>query len=267
MPRSPVLKYNNSILQTFKKEKKEINRDDCCCEHLKQVEDVASGTIVCTGCGLVLDDHGLSTAVLRDSSRGKPTKKIYHFNERISQWLMRETWIDEDKNDCDELDFPKIVDALRIQLDTTGKKDKDITKQDVRAALRKIRLNKYLEKWIQIKYRYITYTRGRVKKMVKPRLPTPTQIERLKVRFQQLEEPFHRYKHLIHPKRHNMMNYNFVFRKLLRLEQLDEFVDFFPKISTCKILERLDLCWKYICADLNWVYLSKDLSFMDEYKT
>ena len=116
-----------------------------------------------------------------------------------------------------------------------------VGKPEIREVLRHLKLQHYIEKWLQIIYRCTG---------VAPPNPGPLLIDKLDTLFLELQRPFAAYKT---PKRRNFLNYNYVFCRLFQLLELDqEYGRFFPLIKSKSKLKQLDDTWALMCESINW---------------
>ena len=115
-----------------------------------------------------------------------------------------------------------------------------INKDTIRAALRSLGLQVYIEKWLQI----IQRTTG-----VVPPSPGAVLLQRLDALFLELQRPFDAHKA---EKRRNFLNYNYVFCRLFQKMGCDKFCMFFPLIRSKVKLRALDETWQAMVASIGW---------------
>lgn len=187
------------------------------------------GARVCNRCGVVAPGN-----VYFDTMYGRhlPTrssnyKRIHHWHERISQLLLMES---------------RIPDEQMLQI---GERLCDgsvavLNKDTVRAVLRSLKMQPYIEKWLQIVYRISG---------VAPPLLGPLVVRQLDAMFLELQRPFETAKIA---GRKNFLNYNYVFCRLLQQLDCDRFCMFFPLIKSKTKLRALDQMWSCIAAMLDW---------------
>ncbi len=76
--------------------------------------------------------------------------------------------------------------------------------------------------------------------------------EILRKRFRQIQIPFEKNC----PKgRVNFLSYSYILHKFCLLEELDDFVKYFPLLKSPEKLRMQDKIWKAICRDLKWQYI------------
>tara|TARA_B110000261_G_scaffold82268_1_gene94557 strand:- start:1712 stop:2689 length:978 start_codon:yes stop_codon:yes gene_type:complete len=159
--------------------------------------------------------------------RSSNYKRVHHWHERISQLLLMESRI---PNEHMLTIAERLLDGTHTRLD----------KDTIRAVLRSLGLQIYIEKWLQVVQRI---TR------VVPPCPGPLILKRLDDEFQELQRPFDQCKH---EKRRNFLNYNYVFTRLLQRINCDKFCMFFPLIRSKHKLRALDDMWSKMVGSIGW---------------
>ena len=190
-----------------------------------------AGARVCKDCGVVVPgvvvyEHMYGNRI---PVRTSNYKRIHHWHERISQLMLHETLIPSE-------DMLQIGNRL---LDGTFSY---INKDVIRAVLRSLGKQVYIERWLQI----IQRTTG-----IMPPVPGPVILEQLDELFIELQRPFDSCKDLA---RRNFLNYNYVFARLLQKLDCTQFCMFFPMIRSKAKLNALDQTWDRMCQSLNWEY-------------
>lgn len=187
------------------------------------------GSVVCDSCGVV--QPGIvffDTMYGRDiSHKSSNYKRIHHWHERISQLLLMESQIPHDQ-------MLAIAERLCDGTYTV------INKDAVRAVLRSLNMQLYIEKWIQIIYRC---TR------IAPPIPGNILVHKLDEMFQDLQEPFECFRT---ESRKNFLNYNYVFCRLFQRLNCTQFCMFFPLIKSKQKLKLLDEMWVHMADSLKW---------------
>lgn len=187
------------------------------------------GSAVCDHCGAVRQGnvywdfmYGASVPVKTSNY-----KRIHHWHERISQLLLQESYIPREQ----------MLQIARLLCDGSHKV---INKDVIRAVLRSLNLQQYIEKWLQIIQR-ITH--------VAPPTPGPMLVQQLDALFQELQRPFDACEL---PKRKNFLNYNYVFCRLFQKLNCTQFCMFFPLIKSKAKLRALDEMWFQMVAKIGW---------------
>jgi len=187
------------------------------------------GSRVCTNCGIVEN-----VVVFWETMYGRsvPTKcsnykRIHHWHERISQLLLLES----------QIPHAEMVQIAEKLCDGTHQ---SINKDSVRAVLRSLNMQLYIEKWLQIIYRITG---------IAPPVPGPLLIQQLDSLFQELQRPFNAYRA---PGRKNFLNYNYVFCRLLQKMECTKFCMFFPLIKSKPKLQALDSMWVDMTNSIGW---------------
>jgi hypothetical protein len=188
----------------------------------------ADGCYVCSKCGEVAMQPVFERAQMfvRKFSN---YKRIHHFHERVSQFMLAESFIPE-------------ADMCRIKEAFQKSGHASINKANIRKILRPLGMQKYIEKWLQII--------ARVTGAEPPQLSARVCMQ-LDLMFISLQLPFLSHKPST---RKNFLNYNYVFNRLLQKLDLHEFCTFFPLIKSKSKLHALDMVWKDMCLQLGWEY-------------
>jgi hypothetical protein len=188
------------------------------------------GQRVCNNCGAVA--HG---PIFFEQMFGRPLttrtsnyKRIHHWHERLSQLMLMESQIPTEH-------MLAIGEKLLDGTQTT------VSKDTIRAILRPLGLQVYIEKWLQI----IERCTG-----VLPPCPGPIVLERLDTLFLELQRPF------VDKKidgRRNFLNYNYVFCRLFQIMGCTKFCMFFPLIRSKAKLKTLDDMWHAMASSVGWL--------------
>ena len=187
------------------------------------------GSLVCDHCGVVQPGLVFYESMYgRDLARRSGNyKRIHHWHERVSQLLLLESEIPHDQ-------------MLAIAQKLCDGTYTVINKDAVRAVLRSLNMQLYIEKWLQIIFRV---TR------IAPPIPGNLLIHKLDEMFQSLQEPFNCFRA---QKRKNFLNYNYVFCRLFQRLDCTQFCMFFPLIKSKQKLLQLDEMWQAMAESLKW---------------
>ena len=159
-------------------------------------------------------------------------KRLDHFKEVLSQFQGKEG-----------KEIPReVVDKIRENIN----KDKTtMTLNDVKLALRKLKLNKYVENILFI-HHVLTGT------------PLPyikREIEDKMVRlFRQLDRVFGLVRSKVPFSRTSFLNYYYVLFKLLDAMSQSDLLYRVPLLKTSVRLKQHDALWRYICEELDWTF-------------
>ena len=189
-----------------------------------------AGARVCDDCGVVQPGNVIFEQMFGHNVRSKHTsnyKRIHHWHERISQLLIMESRIP-----------PEHMVAIGTRL--LDGSHAVISKDTIRAVLRSLNLQVYIEKWLQI----IERCTG-----IYPPCPGPVILERLDDQFKEIEKPFLETKP---ESRRNFLNYNYVFSRLLQRMNCTKFCMFFPLIRSKQKLRSLDETWAKMTTLMRW---------------
>jgi len=187
------------------------------------------GSLVCDSCSVVQPGYCFWETMY---GRGLPRKisnykRIHHWHERISQLLLMESQIPSDQ-------------MLRIAEKLCDGTYSVINKDSVRAVLRSLNMQLYIEKWLQIIFRVTK---------IAPPIPGSLLVNKLDAMFQDLQEPFNCFKVT---ERKNFLNYNYVFCRLFQKLDCTQFCMFFPLIKSKHKLKQLDDMWNNMADCLRW---------------
>lgn len=186
---------------------------------------------VCSDCGVV--QPGIDVSSLQSteyiSRKVSNYKRVHHFHERVSQLLLNESPIPNEQ-------FVQIASKL------TDGTYSVINKDTIRAVLRSLNLQIYIEKWLQIIWRVTSIT---------PPIPGSIILQQLDSMFNALQEPFSQYKI---EGRKNFLNYNYVFCRLFQEIGCPQFSMFFPLIKSKQKLKALDDMWRPMIESIGWTF-------------
>ena len=206
---------------------------NCGCSHFEYASRSSShpGSRVCDSCGAV-ENH----LVFWDTMYGNPIptkssnyKRIHHWHERVSQLLLLESQIPDDQ-------------MLQIAQRLCDGSHSVINKDAVRAVLRSLNMQLYIEKWLQIIFRITG---------VAPPVPGPSLIAHLDRDFQELQRPFEANR----PEtRKNFLNYNYVFCRLFQRLGCAQFCMFFPLIKSKVKLAQLEETYAAMLPSIGWEF-------------
>ena len=180
---------------------------------------------MCLGCGGV--DTATAHPVLAARLAGSNYKRIHHFHERIAQLFLCESHIPD-------AEFLQIAERVLDGSYTV------INKDVVREVLRSLKMQVYIERWLQIIHRITG---------IEPPKPGSQLLMSLDDAFTQLQRPFDSCKV---GGRKNFLNYNYVFARLFQHFGCTQFGMFFPLIKSRPKLRILDETWQQMTASLGW---------------
>ena len=188
-----------------------------------------AGARVCNDCGVVQPGPIIFEQMYNRDCRVRSSnyKRIHHWHERVSQLLLMESRIP-----------PEHMLAIGERL--LDGSQTSISKDSIRAVLRSLGLQPYIEKWLQI----IERCTG-----VLPPCPGPVILQRLDEQFLELQQPFAALKHT---SRRNFLNYNYVFCRLLQRMNCTQFCMFFPLIRSKLKLRALDETYGAMARSVGW---------------
>jgi len=187
------------------------------------------GACVCNQCGAVQPGSIIFEQMFGRvlTTRTSNYKRIHHWHERISQLMLMES----------QIPAAHMVAIGEKLLDGSTTV---VSKDSIRAVLRSLGLQVYIEKWLQI----IERCTG-----VLPPCPGPVVLNRLDTLFLDLQRPFNAHKL---QGRRNFLNYNYVFCRLFQRMNCTKFCMFFPLIRSKVKLKALDEMWNAMAKSLGW---------------
>lgn len=165
---------------------------------------------------------------------------VFHFK--------RTNHLMETINSSEGKEHATIPDAVFGTILTELKKQKitnmvDVTKEQVKAILKKTHLSKY--------YEHCSYIVSQLSG--KPTEPFPPALVQQFIKmFVQVQPPF--IKHAP-PDRKNFLSYNYVLYKFCELLERDEYLDRFSLLKSGDKLSGQDKIWRKICEELGWQYI------------
>lgn len=221
-------------------------REDTACTECNQHFIVRGGFSVCPGCGKcikVIDvNSNLSYKEMQDYDY-KP-QFTYDKMTHLEDWLRR---FQAKENRVVPQD---VLDRIIIEAKKERIKDLSLLTEDkVKRYLKKIELNEYYDNVIGI----INRINGR------PPFTLTLEIEKkIKLMFQQIQDPFEKYKP---PNRKNFLSYSYCLHKFFQILGLHEFAKYFPLLKSADKLRQQDDIFKKIVAEMaetdtsiNWVF-------------
>lgn len=161
-------------------------------------------------------------------------RRSNHFSEWLSKLQAREaTKIPED-----------VLTAVKLELKKQRLTEPaQITQAKIKEILKKLRLSKF--------YEHVPSIHTIITKTSAPKFPAALE-EKLKQLFDEIQEPFERFKG---SKRSNMLSYGFLLYKFCELLGEDEYLPYLPLLKSTSKLWDCDQVWKKICADRQWEFV------------
>lgn len=237
-------------------------------------DDFVEDFRICKACGCIVSDHlnycydlgGYSfSRVLLVYGTKSEYRRVYHFSERLAQWLRI--------GPCSPGWLVDGVDAFIGRRATKKQIVDHLNAGVVKEHCRSVGLYamKYAERWIDVRMKIIERRGIDEYKIV---YPTPAQIEEMKRRFAEASHIFdllfykqgnrRTAKDNVHNSedflaRHNFVNYNYCIHQLLwsiGMHGACEAHFYFPLLRTDKVLKHLETRWARICEKLDWDYAS-----------
>jgi hypothetical protein len=202
-----------------------------CCDNPVTREDVRENNVTCISCGMVVDSNNIvSLSTWRpgtEMARRSIYKRRHHFNERLVQLMCQ-----------DRVVPPKLLERAKREIMPPYSKTK------IRVFLRKERMQRYIENWIQV-YCYLQ------------NIPPPGKVLNchevlwLNDTFLQVESSFLKVKPAT---RSSMLNYNFIFVRLLQMLGHKSLLQWFPQLKSRAKTRVLDKIWHDITVHMDLPY-------------
>lgn len=229
-----------------------INHNDikstilCICQKCNIPYDIDCGFLVCRSCGfcqISIEGSGdLSYKEMQDYDY-RP-QFTYEKRSHLDDWLRR---FQSKEN---RIIPQEVLDKIILEAKKERLKDLNLlTEEKVKRYLKKLSLNEYYDNVIGI----INRINGR------PPFTLTTEVEeKIKCMFQQIQEPFEKYKP---SSRRNFLSYSYCIHKFFQILGLHEFAKYFPLLKSADKLRQQDDIFKKIVAEMatkdksiNWVF-------------
>ena len=197
--------------------------------------DYSNGFLVCSECGLC--KHSLET----NGELSYKEMQDYDYRPQFTYDKMThlEDWLRRFQSKENRIIPQEVLDKVIIE----AKKERIIdlnllTEDKVKKYLKKLNLNEYYDNIIGI----INRINGR------PPFTLTTEIEeKIKIMFQQIQEPFEKYKP---NNRKNFLSYSYTLHKFFQILGLDEFSKYFPLLKSADKLRQQDEIFKKVVAEM-----------------
>jgi hypothetical protein len=138
----------------------------------------------------------------------------------------------------------EVYDKIIVELDKQKVKNyKNLSLASMKQLLKKLRLMKY--------YEHMSHIISKLSGLPPPCISREKE-EILRKRFRQIQIPFEKN---CPSDRVNFLSYSYILHKLCLLEELDDFVKYFPLLKSPEKLRMQDKIWKSICSELRWQYI------------
>ena len=202
------------------------------CTHDETVENKKENIVSCMYCGLILEsNHIVDLSTWRpgvELSRRSIYKRRHHFNERLLQFM----GLDRVVPDQILFNAKKFIQP-------------PYNKTKIRFFLRSNGLQRYIENWIQV----YCFLQG----IPAPGLTLgPQEVRWLESMFLHIEAAFEKTK----PRsRSSMLNYNFVFVRLLQIMDRKDLIQWFPQLKSRAKTKALDAMWVDIAKNMQLPHL------------
>lgn len=199
------------------------------------------GFMVCSLCG-----HCISTV---DASGDLSYKEMQEYDYRTQFTYDKkshlEDWIRRFQSKENRIIPQDVIDKVILETKKERLKDLNLlTEEKVKKYLKRLGLNEYYDNVIGIINRINN----------RPPFKLTAEIEqKIKIMFQQIQEPYEKYKP---PSRRNFLSYSYCLHKFFQILGLHEFAKYFPLLKSADKLRQQDEIFKKIVAEM----ASKDKS-------
>ena len=223
----------------------ETRRTDTCpsCPDANVVHDVQTSTLICESCGLVLSQLVSEELTYREEqeSTNKIVSYSYRRQNHFNEWI--QVFQGQEQTNIPE----EIVTQIRGELKKLKIADTaEITHARVRGILKKLKLAKY--------YEHVPYLTCQVAGVRPPQMSTELE-ERLRMLFNELQDPFDKVLADLKLPRKNFMSYSFTLYKLCELLGEDSYLPYLPLLKSKDKLFAQDKLWQGCCAILKWEFI------------
>lgn len=216
------------------------------CNHCNQCLESEEGFLVCPSCGIchnfVESSNDISFKEMQDYDY-RP-QFTYEKLSHLEDWLRR--FQSKENRTIPQMILDKVIlEAKKERMTDLNM----LTEEKVKRYLKKLSLNEYYDNVIGI----INRINGR------PPFTLTSEIEgKIKHMFQQIQQPFEKYKP---PSRRNFLSYSYCLHKFFQILGLHEFAKYFPLLKSADKLRQQDDIFKKIVAEMaqkdnsvNWVF-------------
>jgi hypothetical protein len=212
------------------------------CNGCSIVYEQSSNTLICMDCGLSTMDICNN---IKKPDYTEEIEEVVVFNYR------RDNHFQECLNQLQAKENTTIPRQIISDLNKEFRKynitnPKMITIKLVRDYLKKLGYSKY--------YEHVPTIINEFCGLPAPKLTAELE-QQLRIMFDEIQQPFMKWKNIIDPERKNFLNYNYTFYKMLQLLNKDEFLGFFTLLKSRIVLYKHDMIWKGICKDLQWQFI------------
>ena len=213
------------------------------CNNDTFVFDYKTNCEICNKCGLTINMlfQNDTTPVYSENIEQVIVfnyKRNNHFQECLNQLQAKENTTIP----------PRIIQQLTAEFKKYNiTNPRLITSTLVKSYLKKLNYSKY--------YEHIPTIINELCGLPAPKLTRELE-QQLKIMFDEIQQPFEKYSHIICPLRKNFLNYNYVFYKMCELLRKDEFLNYFPLLKCREKLYEHDQIWKGICTDCRWEFIA-----------
>lgn len=216
------------------------------CVECQEKFEMEGGFLVCPSCGQCFNNIEQSTELSFKEMQTYDYRPQFTYDKRchLEDWLRR-FGAKEHKTIPQEILDKVILEARKERI-----KDLNLLSEDkVKRYLKKLGLNEYYDNIISI----INRINGRP-----PFKLTPEIEDKIKAMFQQIQEPFEKYKPA---GRKNFLSYSYTLHKFFQILGLHEFSKYFPLLKSADKLRQQDDIFRKIVAEMaekdksiNWVF-------------
>ncbi len=191
---------------------------------------------MCEDCGIFYDEPEYIVTDLYNY-QARPQRSYHrldHFKEVLGQFQGREG----------KQIPPEILQQIKDELESPV----EATALDVKKAMRKLKMTKYMENFYYILFAVTGKQPPYIKREIEDK------IVRM---FKMIDRVYHK---IEKDKRRSFLNYYYILYKLLELMGQSELLPQVPLLRTRLRLRQHDFIWKSICEELEWTWKSTDIA-------
>jgi len=224
----------------------DISRDDIICKNCDCLLIIEDGFNVCNQCGLSVKAFDVTDEPSYKEMQDYVYKPqfTYQKSSHLDDWLRR--FQAKENRVVDQVILDKVILEAKKQRITDLN---TLTEDKVKKFLKNLNLNDYYDNVIGI----INRINGR------PQFNLTPEIEnKIKVMFEQIQEPFMKYKPAT---RKNFLSYSYILHQFFKILGLNEFTKYFPLLKSTDKLRQQDEIFRKIVdhmskfdKSVNWIF-------------
>ena len=235
-----------NYIEPLSKNGYDISKDDIICKYCSCLLIIENGFSVCNQCGFSLKAFDVTEEPSYKEMQDYIYKPqfTYQKSSHLDDWLRR--FQAKENRVVDQVILDKVILEAKKQRITDLN---TLTEDKVKKFLKNLNLNEYYDNVIGI----INRINGR------PQFHLTPEIEnKIKIMFEQIQEPFIKYKPAT---RKNFLSYSYILHQFFKILGLNEFTKYFPLLKSTDKLRQQDEIFRKIVdhmnkfdKSVNWVF-------------